>query len=200
MAPASVSVTPGSAIVINYVNGTMQAASDFPPTGPYGYTTDPTGPMNDRTPSGVPLPSKYAPQDWPICLVALMGTFADANGVIIGTPFAVGSQVTKVVPAGAARLLLGINDDRFYDNSGSLVVEVSAAGPQLTLMREVTAVRPSFSNLKSGTLYNLQLSGDAITWTNHAVAFATTNTSMIYPEPFAVGNFKRLFFRLRVAP
>jgi len=129
-----------------------------------------------------------------------MGTFADAKGVIIGSPFAVGTQVTKVVPAGATRLLLGINDDRFYDNSGSLVVDVSAAGPQLALMREVSGVRPSFSNLQSGTRYYLQLSGDAITWTNRGQAFTATATSMTFPELFALGNFKRLFFRLHVVP
>jgi len=55
----------------------------------------------------------------------LIAVFTDDNGVIVGTPFDVGvGPVTKDVPAGAARLQLGINDAWFNDNAGSFSVRV----------------------------------------------------------------------------
>lgn len=55
----------------------------------------------------------------------LVGTFAN-NGVIVGRPFPIGNGPTALtVPAGANQLLLGINDNRYGDNSGSFTVVVN---------------------------------------------------------------------------
>lgn len=60
-----------------------------------------------------------------VLLGALIGTFADAGGNIVGNPFAVGTGPVFVAPAGATQLLLGINDDIFGDNSGAFQIDVS---------------------------------------------------------------------------
>ena len=78
-----------------------------------------TGPT-DNFPgdSGNGFPSQYMVADWPVKLMSLVGTFADASGTIVGTPFKVGLQGTVIVPPGASQLQLGINDDVFGDNGG----------------------------------------------------------------------------------
>jgi hypothetical protein len=63
----------------------------------------------------------------------------------------------------------------------------------------VKAVKPAFSNLYLGTNYQLQVSGDMNTWTNHGSAFIATNEKLVYPQYFEVGNADKLFFRL-IAP
>ena len=56
------------------------------------------------------------------------GTFADSTGMIVGTPFEVGNgPLDVVIPPGASRLQLGINDDAFNDNAGSFVVSVEGS-------------------------------------------------------------------------
>jgi len=60
----------------------------------------------------------------------------------------------------------------------------------------IKAVKPSFSGLSVGTNYQLQVSGNLITWTNQGAAFTATNTSMIYPQYLDVDNWNQLFFRL----
>ena len=62
------------------------------------------------------------------------------------------------------------------------------------------AVKPSFSNLKLTTNYQLQVSAGMDTWANEGSPFAATNTTMIYPQYFDVENWGKLFFRLQVAP
>jgi hypothetical protein len=69
--------------------------------------------------------------------------------------------------------------------------------PCIGLMK---AVKPTFSDLWMGTNYQLQVSGDLISWTNQGSAFTPTNTTMIYPQYFDVSDWNQLFFRLQVAP
>jgi hypothetical protein len=58
----------------------------------------------------------------------LIGAFANSSGVVVGNPFVIGDGPTsETVGSGATQLLLGVNDDIFYDNSGTL--EISVAGP-----------------------------------------------------------------------
>jgi len=64
-------------------------------------------------------------KDWDTFVMALMGTFADSSGVIVGSPFEIGNLRTLDVPAGATQLQLGINDDNFGDNLGSFLVNAS---------------------------------------------------------------------------
>lgn len=59
-------------------------------------------------------------------LNALVGTFADGSGAIVGSPFHIGNGPLSVaVPVGATRLQLGLNDDLFADNTGALLISVS---------------------------------------------------------------------------
>ncbi|MCU0785086.1 MAG: hypothetical protein MUF81_13765 [Verrucomicrobia bacterium] len=71
------------------------------------------------------------------------------------------------------------------------------SGPRIDLIK---AVKPSFSYLWVGTNYQLQLSGDLNTWTNHGAAFIATNSNMIYPQYWDVDNWNQLFFRLLSVP
>ena len=70
-------------------------------------------------------------------------------------------------------------------------------GPLLGLLK---AVKPSFSNLWIGTNYQLQVSGDLNTWTNHGSPFTATNAFMVYPQYWDVDNWGSLFFRLKTNP
>lgn len=57
---------------------------------------------------------------------ALCGAFTDSSGNVI-QPLAIGASPTSlIVPAGATQLQLGINDDKYDDNSGSVVVKITA--------------------------------------------------------------------------
>jgi hypothetical protein len=99
-------------------------------------------------------------------------------------------------------VLSGLIDDvRIYNRalSGSEVQQLYEyeAGPTVSLLK---AVKPSFAKLSLGTNYQLQVSGDMSTWTNHGAPFTATNNSMVYPEYFEVENWGELFFRLQEAP
>jgi hypothetical protein len=70
-------------------------------------------------------------------------------------------------------------------------------GPRVSLL---TAVKPMLLNLATGTNYQLQLSGDMVTWTNHGSPFVATNASMKYSEYWDADNGEKLFFRLQQLP
>jgi len=60
-------------------------------------------------------------------LVQLIGSFADDNGVVIGSPFALNNgPVHKQAPDGATQLLLGFNDNWYNDNSQRVVMSVKS--------------------------------------------------------------------------
>ena len=69
-----------------------------------------------------------------------------------------------------------------------------APTPTITLIK---AVKPSFSNLSVGTSYQLQVSGDLLTWTNQGASFKATSSSMVYPKYWDVDNWGKLFFRIQ---
>jgi hypothetical protein len=98
-------------------------------------------------------------------------------------------------------LLGAIDDVRIYNRglSASEVAELYAveSGPRVDLIK---AVKPSFSYLWVGTNYQMQLSADMNTWTNHGSPFTATNTSMVYPQYWDVDGWGSLFFRLRQVP
>jgi hypothetical protein len=73
----------------------------------------------------------------------------------------------------------------------------SPFGLQVGLLK---AVKPSFSDLLVGTNYQLQVSGDLISWTNHGSSFTATNPVMAYPIYFDTDDWNQLFFRLQVVP
>ncbi len=65
--------------------------------------------------------------------------------------------------------------------------------PRIALSK---AVKPTFSNLSPGTRYQLQLSPDMQTWTNHGSPFTATNSTLVYQNYWDVETFGGLFFRL----
>jgi hypothetical protein len=68
-------------------------------------------------------PGAYIPGA--VYLEELVGTFAD-NGVIVGTPFAIGNGPTTVtIASGANELLMGVVDGWYNDNGGSVDVNVT---------------------------------------------------------------------------
>jgi hypothetical protein len=151
LAPASVGVTAGDSVTISYVSGlTSSFAGVSPSVDANGYVGGPFGSGPDITfmpgfgGSGKPFPSFFinptnvAPDIW---LNELIGAFANASGVVVGNPFAVGNgPLTTTVPTGATQLLLGVNDDIFVgtavdangaplpDNTGSLTISVTDNG------------------------------------------------------------------------
>jgi hypothetical protein len=126
------------------------------------------------------------------------------DGALIGTNIAIrgftGPDYFDFTPAGGAPSGL-IDQARFYDRvlSSTEVAALCAleSGPRVGLIK---AVKPTLDNLYIGTNYQLQLSGDLLTWTNHGVPFTATNTSMVYPQYWDVDNWGKLFFRVQVAP
>jgi hypothetical protein len=110
-------------------------------------------------------------------------------------PLLIGTEVSKT-----ASFLGAIDDVRIYNRvlSGSEIQQlyVYKPGPLVNLIK---AVKPSFSNLTLTTNYQLQVSPDMKTWTNHGSPFTATNTSMVYPQYWDVDNWNSLYFRLHVA-
>jgi len=69
--------------------------------------------------SGSPIPAYVG---------ALMGTFADAQGTIVGNPFVIGNgPFNAIIPVGSSQLLLGINDGFYNDNFGKFDIQVADA-------------------------------------------------------------------------
>lgn len=94
---------------------------------PYGTTT-------------IYAPSKYMnPASYPIYLMQLVGTFADARGQIVGTPFKVGNgPISATVPSGATQLQLGSNlwgytDARDYYTE----LKATVSGPAPPTMKNI---------------------------------------------------------------
>ena len=139
-APTSVAVAAGDNLTVTYVSGLTSAFDEADPNVDgvgYDYLTFGSGPgLSDgvgffaRFPSYYIDPTNTGPA---IYLSALVGAFADASGAVLGAPFAVrDGPLSVTAPAGATQLLLGINDDNFADNSGSLSIRVDgvSAAPE----------------------------------------------------------------------
>jgi hypothetical protein len=118
----------GDTLTLTYLSGLVSVGSGFPNTNANG---DTAVPVNNGTGStGTVFPSFYMnPATYPINLGELVGTFASNTGAIVGTPFAIGDGPTLLtIPVGASQLQLGVNDDRFDDNTGSWSIQVSGPG------------------------------------------------------------------------
>lgn len=133
---SGIAFLPGDSIAIAYVSGLTSA---FGGVDPYADATGDSLYPNENDSggsSGKFFPSLFmGPYPPDIALIELVGTFTDDTGAIAGSPFAIGSGGTFVVPVGATRLQLGVNDDQFDDNTGSWVVSVS--GPEVVSSGEV---------------------------------------------------------------
>ena len=120
-----VSFGPGDMITLTYLSGLSSTCAGCPSVDANGWTAAAT---NDSVgSSGKPYASKFM-SPYPIYLMALVGTFANSTGAIVGTPFFIGTgPISFAVPAGATQLQLGVNDDYFLDNSGSFSVKVASS-------------------------------------------------------------------------
>lgn len=136
-AGSGIEIAEGKAVIVTYKEGKVRAG------GPYSgfrYVDADGEPPYNSSLGGVGQYGTYYP-GWyidhnPVFLMALVGTFADATGKIVGSPFFVGNGPTVLtVPAGASRLQLGINDDKYNYNEGSFTVEVMGGIPPLELVR-----------------------------------------------------------------
>ncbi len=128
-------------VVLRVVAGTKVrfAATGTTTTVPGGEAFGPDGQASFQTGagmsgSGVPFPSRYVDRaQLPMHLNQLVGAFTDADGTVIGRPFAIGAAGEARVPAGAVAVSLGINDDRLAENSGSLSVKITTLGGTVTV-------------------------------------------------------------------
>jgi len=118
--PTIFKVKPGKELIIQNVSGDVYA--DWP--GHNERKTDANGYSKTlNTYAGI-LPSSYI--DEQINHMALIGTFANRKGVIVGTPFFIGNgPINLIVPEGAEQLQLGINDNLFKDNHGLFEVNIN---------------------------------------------------------------------------
>lgn len=117
--------TAGNTLTVNYISGLTSAFGGTPysdANGDTSYLANGNGGS-----SGLGFPSRYiSAAQYPAYLNTLIGTFADNFGQIVGTPFKVGNGPTSlIIPSGATRLQLGLNDDIFGDNTGSFQIQVS---------------------------------------------------------------------------
>ena len=123
----------GEQIQLTYQSGTVNPASTgFPPGNSFvnagGVLAFPNPYLADPNNINGKFPSAYMGESVgsPIYLAELVGTFANNAGQIVGSPFAIGNgPTTVVVPAGASRLQLGVNDNLFGDNVGSWTIDVT---------------------------------------------------------------------------
>ena len=68
-----------------------------------------------------------------IFLGELVGAFISGDGVVVGSPFPIGRGTKAVVPPGAAGISLGLNDDAYFDNSGTVTVSISIPVGSVTI-------------------------------------------------------------------
>ena len=120
-----IAVLAGNTIDVAYLAGLTDAFGGAPSVDALGHQGFDAS--NNAGSTGEVFPSFYM-SPYPIYLNALVGTFADALGNIVGNPFHVGLGGSFLVPVGATQLQLGVNDDLFGDNTGSLRVCVSDSG------------------------------------------------------------------------
>ena len=98
------------------MSGYTQTVSYYGPSTIVGYT--------NIGGNGAGEPGHYA---GPTYLQSLIGAFATSAGVVVGSPFAVSESAVYAAPLGATELLLGINDNHYGDNLGSLTVAVTGS-------------------------------------------------------------------------
>jgi hypothetical protein len=128
----------GEYVDITYLSGLVYGGIGIP-VNPLGETQYPPGFDNAN---GI-LPDSYIPNGPSYVYdFELVGTFANSQGQIVGTPFSVGtylyangplisgqpyglpSEDAILIPSGATQLELGVNDNYFADNSGSWTLTI----------------------------------------------------------------------------
>ena len=121
--------------------------------------------------------------------------YTNAPTVTISGGGGSGAIAVATVSNGAVDKIIVQNAGNGY--SGNLSVIIAAPpSPSKPRMNLIKAVKPSFSDLYIGTIYQLQVSGDLNTWTNHGMPFTATNKNIVFPQSWDVDNWEQLFFRL----
>ena len=125
-AASGLPIMPGESVAISYLSGSASynggnGDADGVVGSPYSNTFS-----NEF---GELASDRISPGDFPAYIACMIGDFTDANGVLVGIPFKVGDAHTVSVPAGATQLQLGVNDNKYDDNSGSWQVTVAIADP-----------------------------------------------------------------------
>jgi hypothetical protein len=143
MVLAELGLKAGDVVAMQCVGGSVNGGG-LPDNGCSGLTQFP--PANDRvytqvcdrigvTSCQALAPSRYLdPASYPVYLMQVIGAFADDAGVVVGSPFVVTrTRRLLVIPTGASRLQLGVNDTLYGPgngggpNTGSLWVKLTAA-------------------------------------------------------------------------
>ena len=121
-ATSGVPFTVGDFLRIAYVNGIANGGSGNTSTADGSRTWNGNGILDEYL--GVPAPGHYiAGINY---LEQVVGTFANSNGIIVGSPFTIGNgPVYETIPFGATQLLIGVNDAWYNDNGGSLHMNVT---------------------------------------------------------------------------
>lgn len=159
---AAAGITAGGSWAVVYKSGVTSAFGGAPPSVNNNGYVGSIFKDDDPGSSGNYFPGHYMPTEWNsdpgagLFLNALVGAFTDDNGQIIGNPFSVGTVFFdganysfligvggNPTPAGATRIQLGLNDDIFSDNSGSLDVCV---GENFDACANATAAVPEPSS------------------------------------------------------
>jgi len=129
------------------------------------------------------------------------------NGTVLTNSFVLSTANNSTISIGEHQststypLFGGIDDVRFYSRALSVSeVRQLYLAESKPLVNLIKAVKPTFSNLSLGTNYQLQLSADLNTWTNHGPAFTATNSTAIFPEYWDVDRWNQLYFRLLTVP
>lgn len=104
---------------------------------------------------------------------------------------------------GDSRYLIGSLDDvRIFNralSSDEVAQLYQLESAQIVNLNK--AVWLSFSNLRNGTNYQVQVSTDLTgAFTNYGSPFTATNATMNYPAYWNVGDWNQLFFRLQALP
>jgi len=135
-APTTVSVSAGATVTVQYQSGLTSAFGGAAPSvDALGYVGDVFGTglgESETGSSGTFFPSYLisGAAGAPIYLNALIGDFVDSSGDVLAA-FAPGDSLfSMVAPVGTVALQLGVNDDIFSDNSGSLNVLVTTGVPE----------------------------------------------------------------------
>lgn len=124
-------IRPGTMIQIS-ADGFLEYTRDGESIGPDGNRRIDPGRSEG---GGAGYPSQYVDRSShrPRAVGQLMGAFVDADGVIVGLPFIIGSQAKVEVPKGAMGLSLGIDDWEFRNNDGMLNVKITSREAQVTV-------------------------------------------------------------------
>ncbi len=106
---------------------------------------------------------------------------------------------SRALSSGEAAQLYAIEAQSFYIPQKATAIAQSVGADAGVKVDLIKSVKPAFSNLNIGMIYQLQVSGDLSSWTNEGVPFTAAKTAMIYPLDWDVDNWGSLFFRLKLA-